>query len=244
MDLSADLSPETLGGTLHGRPFRTYPALLSAEADAMAWARAGAPDGAVVVADYQASPRGRAGLEWRVTPGGSLCFSAILRPELRPEREGWLYTVATSAVADVLGERAAIEWPDQILLDGERAGAAGIQSRLGPDRVEWAVMSILVEEVQPPRGPLLGRLLHAVERRAEAPAEAVVADYLPRCITLGRSVRARLIPLGPTGTDISGVAVGSTTDGSLVLEGNDGRRVHVTPQSLGLLEDDLAADGE
>ncbi|MDQ4130536.1 MAG: hypothetical protein M3133_06040, partial [Actinomycetota bacterium] len=75
-----------------GRPVRTYPAILSTSADAFAWARAGAPEGALVVADYQAAPRGRAGLPWEVRPGEGLGFSLVLRPELPPEREGWLYT--------------------------------------------------------------------------------------------------------------------------------------------------------
>ncbi|HWH34036.1 MAG TPA: hypothetical protein VNT56_01805 [Acidimicrobiales bacterium] len=54
-----DLSAGVLAAALPDRPLRSYPAPLSTEADALAWARAGAPVGAVVVADYQAAPRGR-----------------------------------------------------------------------------------------------------------------------------------------------------------------------------------------
>jgi BirA family biotin operon repressor/biotin-[acetyl-CoA-carboxylase] ligase len=67
--LDDDLAADVLAADLPGRPLRSYPALLSTEADALAWARAGAPDGAVVVAGYQASPRGRAGLPWQVQQG-------------------------------------------------------------------------------------------------------------------------------------------------------------------------------
>ena len=61
MGLDDDLAADALAADLPGRPLRSYPALLSTEADALAWARAGGPGGAVVVAGYQASPRGRAG---------------------------------------------------------------------------------------------------------------------------------------------------------------------------------------
>ena len=62
MALGDDLSAEALAAVLPGRPIRAYPALLSTEADALAWARAGAPSGALVAAAYQAAPRCRAGL--------------------------------------------------------------------------------------------------------------------------------------------------------------------------------------
>ena len=65
----SDLDPDVLAQALPGRPVRSYPALLSTDADAQAWARTGASAGAVVVADYQASPRGRGGLPWTVRPG-------------------------------------------------------------------------------------------------------------------------------------------------------------------------------
>lgn len=239
MDLGEDLSSNVLSETLPGRPVRTYSAILSTSADALAWARAGAPEGAVVVADYQASPRGRAGIPWEVRPGEGLGFSLVLRPQLPPEREGWLYTVATSGIADVIGPEARIRWPDEILLGGGRAAAVGIHVELGPQITDWAVMTALVPEARPVRGPLLARLVEAIEDRYHGGAEAVLEDYLPRCETLGRRVRARLIPLGPSGPQVVGVAVNCLDDGALVLETDRGSRVAVRPQNLGLLEEAL-----
>src|SRR5919109_1184709 len=132
MDVAADLSADSLAAALPGRAVRTYPALLSTEADALAWARSGAPAGALVVADYQASPRGRAGLEWRVRPGGDLAFSLVLRPDLPAEREGWLYRVAASGLADVAGEEATIQWPDEVRRGETRGAGVGIHVELGP----------------------------------------------------------------------------------------------------------------
>jgi BirA family biotin operon repressor/biotin-[acetyl-CoA-carboxylase] ligase len=236
VELAEDLLPERLAELLPGRPIRTYPALLSTQADALGWARADAPEGALVVADYQASPRGRSGLEWTVRAGADLAFSLVLRPRLPPEREGWLYTVALSGLADALGRGTTVEWPDEARRSGVRAGAVGVHVELGPQRTEWAVVNVLALDTPPPRARLLARTVEAIERRYRSPTAKVLADYLRRCETVGRSVRARMIPLGPGGAEISGKAVTALPDGALVLETAAGRRVAVRPQHLGLLE--------
>ncbi len=239
MGLGGDLSSEALEEAMPDRPVRTYPAILSTSADAFAWARSGAPEGALVVADYQAAPRGRAGLPWEVRPGEGLGFSLVLRPQLPAEREGWLYTVAVLGIADVLGTDARIRWPDEVFREHTRAAGVGVHVELGPQGASWAVVTALVYEARPARGPLLASLVTAMEERYRSEAEAVLADYLPRCETLGRRLRARLIPLGPSGPQVVGVAVDSLDDGALVLETDRGSRVAVRPQNLGILEEAL-----
>lgn len=237
-----DLSEDAIRATLGDREVRTFPALLSTEAEALAWARAGGPEGALVVADYQASPRGRAGLPWQVEPGVGLGFSMILRPRLPAEREGWLFTVALCGLADVVGGQAAIHWPDLVYRgpDGPRAAALGMHVELGPTGTLWAVVTVLFEEGRPPRTGLLADLVTAIEQRYASPPEAVLEDYRPRCATLGTQVRARLIPMGPSGPQVTGEAVDCLDDGALVITTQKGNRVAVRPQHLGLLED---ADG-
>ena len=237
MGLDDDLVADALAVDLPGRPLRSYPALLSTEADALAWARAGAPGGAVVVAGYQASPRGRAGLPWQVRQGTGLAFSLILRPRLPADREGWVYTVATSGLADALGADAGIAWPDEVRRGGQRAGAVGAWVELDAEGgVSWAVVNLLVPDAVQPRGPMLARVVEAIERCQRAPAEVVLARYRARCTTLGTAVRARLIPLGPAGPRVEGRAVDTLADGALVIETAAGRRVAVRPQNLGLLD--------
>lgn len=231
-----DLERGALAQAVPGRPLRFYPALLSTGADALAWARAGAAEGSIVAADYQASPRGRAGVQWHVRPGCDLCFSLVLRPRLSAEREGWLYTVAVSGVADALGAGTTIHWPDEVHRDGTRAGAVGVEAELGPGGTEWAVVNVLVTNATPPRGALLARVVEALEARYRAHPEEVLADYVPRCATLGRLVRARMIPLGPAGVEIAGTAVDLRSDGALVIETAQGSRVAARPQHLGVIE--------
>lgn len=232
-----DLSAPVLGAVLGDRPLRAYPALLSTEADALAWARAGAPSGAVVVADYQVSPRGRSGRPWEVRPGEGLGFSVVVRPQLTAAREGWLYVAASAALADVLGEASSLTWPDELWTADARVGAVGVHAELGPDVVEWAVVTVLADAARPPRGDLLAGLLRAIEARLAGPDEAVLADYRSECGTLGRTVRARMIPMSPDGPQVVGEAVDVRTDGGLVVVTGRGSRVVVLPQHLGVLED-------
>jgi BirA family biotin operon repressor/biotin-[acetyl-CoA-carboxylase] ligase len=294
--IPVDLQPRALAPLLGGRMLRVYPAVLSTEADAQAWARAGGPDGGLVIAGYQVSPRGRSGLEWQVRQGIDLAFSVVLRPELSAQDEGWLYTVITSALADVLGRGAGIHWPDEVHGAQGRLAAVGVHAELGAGQapgqrapasagpgavgqapgqrapasagpgavgqapgqrapasagpggigvVTWAVASVLLadvpalasrEGVPEGRGPLLARVLEAVDARRQQPRDQVLDDYRSRCATFGRDVRARLIPLGPAGPVIVGRAVDAARDGALVLDSASGRRVAVRPQHLGVLE--------
>jgi BirA family biotin operon repressor/biotin-[acetyl-CoA-carboxylase] ligase len=231
-----DLGADLLAELLPERAIRAYPAILSTEAEAMAWARAGAPEGAVVVAGYQASPRGRGGKPWQVDQGHSLAFSLILHPTWPIFREGWLYTVATSALSEVIGPDARIEWPDEVRVGDDLRAATGVHVEPKENQL-WAVVSLLLCHARPPRGEVLARVVEAIETRNRADREEVLADYLRRCQTIGRPVRARMVPLGPVGPVFEGLAVTSLNDGALVLETAEGRRIAVRPQHLGVLED-------
>ncbi|MBA2640804.1 MAG: hypothetical protein H0U77_12640 [Nocardioidaceae bacterium] len=239
MDMNGDLTQPEVAAALGDRPVRTYPALLSTEAVAMAWARGGAPSGSVVVADYQASPRGRGGLPWTVRQGQGLGFTLLIRPELPPEREGWPYVAALLALHDVIGSSdTGLAWPDTVHAAGGAALARlGVYVELGPSRTDWISVTVLVDDAPPPRAALMARLVAVLEERLTAPAEQVLADYLPRCSTLGRQRRARLIPMGPGGPEVTGEAVDVLADGALVLLTARGNRVAVPPHNLGLLEE-------
>lgn len=238
MHEASDLRREDVASHLHDRAFRTFPAMLSTEAEALAWARQGAPDGAVVVAGYQASPRGRSGLSWGdlVQQGHGLGASVVLRPDLPEAREGWLYTAALVALCDVLDD-TVIEWPDRLHRRTEPAALVGVQTEARDARLRWAVLNVLVPAAEPPRADLLARIVEAVETRMGQPPEAVLEQARPRCATLGRRVLARMLPLGSAAPTIEGVATDLTDDGGLRIQRDDGAGVVVLPQAIGFLED-------
>ncbi len=241
-----DLSPQTVAAALPDRPVRLYPALLSTEADALAWARGDAPHGAVVAAVYQAAPRGRGGLPWKLDPQRDLGFSVVLRPDLPPHREGWVYTVGALALSDVLGtetspgahQEARIEWPDEVLRDGERVAALGAQTEPEPEALRWAVLTFWARG-RGDRAALLARLVEALEQRLRADVPQALDDYRMRCVTLGRQVAAHLVPMGPSGPKVTGRAVDLRDDGALVIETGNRRRLAVPPQNLGELREAL-----
>lgn len=240
MEEATDLGRRALEEWLPGRALRTFPAILSTEAEAMSWAGQGAPHGALVVAGYQASPRGRSGLSWgdmMQEPGQGLGASVVLRSGLPEQREAWLYTTCLLAVSDALDEPTRLEWPDQVLANSTRVGAIGVQSEPESGRLRWSVVTLLLPRAAPPRTRLLARVVSAIDARMGETTAEVLDAYRQQCDTLGRRVSARMLPMGPAAPTITGVAVDLTDDGGLSIATDDGARVVVLPQSLGFLED-------
>lgn len=237
MALSADLTPEALQTALPGRPVRSYAALVSTGSVAHTWAIEGAPEGAVVIADHQLSPRGHAGRPLKYPPGQGLGFSVVMRPSLPAAREGWLYTMALTALADVFGEESTLGWPDEVRRDGTMVAAVGIHTRVREERsadILWAIVDVLLPDAVPPRGHIVGAFLDAVDARAAGAVGAVLRDYDGACETIGRQVRARL--RAGTGPGVDGRAVETLEDGAIVLQTPNGLRAPVRPQDVRRLE--------
>ena len=208
--------------------------MVSTGSAAHAWASDEAPDGAVVVAGHQLSPRGHAGRPLSLAAGRGLGFSLVLRPDLPAEREGWLYTLLLVGLADTFGPEATIRWPDEVVHDGAMVATVGVTTRLQEGGLEWAIADVMVPLAEPPRAELLGRLLDSVDARADAPASEVQGEYERRCTTIGERVRARL--RAGTGPSLEGTGTATLDDGALVLETADGRKAAVRPQDVRRLE--------
>ena len=228
------LDPDDVNEALGDRPVRAYPAILSTDADAQAWGRSGAPAGAVVVSEYQAAPRGRAGLTWDVDHENDLVFSMVARPNLPDTREGWLYIPALVGIAEAIGG-ATFEWPDDIRRGGDRLAAIGWHVELGSGRVDWAVLTVWRRGVDDRLRALVETVEHLDRRLADPPSE-VLAVARERCTTLGSRVRALLIPMGPAGPRVEGTGADLLDDGALLLHTPAGGRIPITPQALGQLE--------
>ena len=93
----------------------------STNTDLVELARAGAPEGVVLVADHQTAGRGRLGRRWQAPPGSSLLVSVLCRPALTLRR-AHLVTVAAGlaaldAVEVVTGSRPALKWPNDVVVE-------------------------------------------------------------------------------------------------------------------------------
>src|SRR5258707_9311520 len=93
----------------------------STNADLVAQARAGAPEGLVLVAEDQVAGRGGMGRGGVGPPRAALTFSVLLRPDgVPPARLGWLPLLAGVATAGALhqvsGLDARLKWPNDVLV--------------------------------------------------------------------------------------------------------------------------------
>jgi len=238
MDLTGDAVHQALEEAMPGRALRYYRAVTTTDADAISWVRSGAPEGAVVVAETSISPRGHGERPWGFQPGKSLAFTLILRPLVPPLRQGWLYMLTLMGIADTLGrETATIDWPADLREDGRLVGAVAVRVAPEPGRILWTVINVFIPESPSPRVALLAQLVEAIEVRYRQPPDELRADYLKRCRTLGRTVSARLVPLGPSGRRLTGRAVDVRSDGALMIEIEEGRPVPARPQNVGLIEE-------
>ncbi len=106
----------------------------STNADLLARALAGEPEGTVLAAEEQRAGRGRMGRIWTSPPRAALTFSLLLKPAVPPARRGWLPLLAGVAVAAAVtratGVGTGLKWPNDLLaadakLAGILAEAAG-----------------------------------------------------------------------------------------------------------------------
>src|ERR1700678_2316079 len=75
----------------------------STNADLLARAVAGAPEGVVLAAEEQTAGRGRLGRSWVSPPRAALTFSLLVRPDtVSPARRGWLPLLAGVSVASAV----------------------------------------------------------------------------------------------------------------------------------------------
>jgi BirA family biotin operon repressor/biotin-[acetyl-CoA-carboxylase] ligase len=152
LELSPLLSTHDLGRAVH-----FHETVGSTNELAFRLAHDGAEHGEVVVAEQQTAGKGRRGRAWVSPPGLNLYFSAILRPELPPQRAPELTLVAAVALTEVLresGSEAFIKWPNDVQIDGLKV--AGILTELSaePERVHFVVLGVGVNlNAQPDHFP-------------------------------------------------------------------------------------------
>lgn len=109
------------------REVRTVAETGSTNADLLAAARAGEPEGLVLVARSQTAGRGRLGRQWQNPPGTGLTFSVLLRPAaVPPSALGWLPLLTGVAVAAAVTEVSAVptelKWPNDVLAGRAKLG--------------------------------------------------------------------------------------------------------------------------
>jgi BirA family transcriptional regulator, biotin operon repressor / biotin---[acetyl-CoA-carboxylase] ligase len=192
-------------------------------------AEVGAPEGLVVIADFQTAGRGRLDRRWEAPAGTALLLSALLRPVDLPSARRYLVVAATGLAArEACGQFGGplpdLKWPNDLMV-GDRK-LAGILAEAVGDAVVVGVGcnvssapagAAWLEEGGPDkkvdRAELAAGLLAGLDRRLGR-WEEVADEYARTCSTLGRRVR-----IETAAGVVTGRAEAIDPEGALVVDG-------------------------
>jgi BirA family transcriptional regulator, biotin operon repressor / biotin---[acetyl-CoA-carboxylase] ligase len=217
----------------------------STNADLLARAAAGEPEGLVLAAEQQRAGRGRLGRTWTAPPRAALTFSVLLRPTVPRARLGWLPLLAGVAVAAAVraatGLDAQLKWPNDVLVG--TAKLAGILTEAAGEAVVVGIgLNVSAEPADlPPPGPgglpatslaiegapttdraaLLAAILAGLERRYRAWdqvfGDSERAGLRAEYTSLCATLGRRVRVELPGGQVLDGVAADLDADGRLLV---------------------------
>jgi BirA family biotin operon repressor/biotin-[acetyl-CoA-carboxylase] ligase len=236
-----------LGTGFVGQNVVYIPQTGSTNDDARRLARQGAPEGTLVITEFQSTGRGRLDRSWVAPRGSSLLMSILFRPNLAPHQVQRLTMSCGLAVAGAIqaqtGLRVDLKWPNDLVIGGAKVG--GILTEIGLEgaNVDYTVVGIglnaNMEPAQLPaslhmpatslshhvgaevaRLPLLRALLRRVEERylALRTGWSPHRDWAARLVTLGKPVTVTAFDLV-----LEGTAEDVDADGALLVRLADGR---------------------
>jgi BirA family biotin operon repressor/biotin-[acetyl-CoA-carboxylase] ligase len=222
-------------------PLRAYRSIPSTQTVARAWADAGAPEGAVVLADYQTAGRGRRGRAWSAPAGRALLLSLVLRPTIPLARWPEIGLAAGCAVAEGIEGASDVvpqlKWPNDVLVDGRKVAGVLAEGAAGPSPFVILGIGVNVSQADgewPPElveratalvthAPGIQRvpLLTAILARLATWYDVLLAHGFEPVRAAWRRRAALGGRVGPPGPP--GVTVDLAPDGGLVVRGDDGR---------------------
>ncbi|MCB2210355.1 biotin--[acetyl-CoA-carboxylase] ligase [bacterium] len=153
---------------------------------ALAWAKAGGADGALVLADAQTAGRGRMDRHWVTRPGVALAMSMIYRPT--PEEAANLTRFTPLAALGLvgalakLGLDARIKWPNDVLLGGKKVAGVLVEADWQAGRLDSLVVgmgvNVLAEAVPPAQAVRYPGTAIEIELEREVDRWTILAEIL------------------------------------------------------------------
>jgi BirA family transcriptional regulator, biotin operon repressor / biotin---[acetyl-CoA-carboxylase] ligase len=222
----------------------------STNAALLARAADDAPEGTVLVAEYQEAGRGRLDRTWTSPPRAGLTVSLLVRPDVPAARRGWLPLLTGVALAEAVGEmsgvRSSLKWPNDLLaLDGRKLAGILAEAVTSPARpgavVIGAGLNVATHAGELPdtgtslsvvtgapvdRGPVLLAFLRAFERRyrrwTDALGDPVASGLAQDYLSWSSTVGTEVSVTMPDGSTLEGVAQAVDWDGRLVVATAEG----------------------
>ncbi|WP_124727368.1 biotin--[acetyl-CoA-carboxylase] ligase [Staphylospora marina] len=129
-----------------GREIRYEPTTPSTQILARKWAREGAAEGSLVIAEEQVQGRGRMGRSWHSPPRAGIWMSLILRPPIPLAQAPHLTLLASVGVClgirEFTGLPVTIKWPNDLLIHGKKVCGILTELRGEQDRIDHVVLGI------------------------------------------------------------------------------------------------------
>ncbi|MFN4181623.1 MAG: biotin--[acetyl-CoA-carboxylase] ligase [bacterium] len=130
----------------YGRYCRYFRVVDSTNRAGKLWAQESAPDGAVVIAEYQSKGYGRFGRKWFSPFGKDILFSLIIYPSLETKDIPVLPFAVANAVCDAVEESCEVSvetlWPNDILLEGKKLGGILIENTFQGQELAFSIVGI------------------------------------------------------------------------------------------------------
>ena len=243
-------------GSMFAGGINFYENIPSTQAKARERADAGAPEGALILAERQSGAYGRLGRAWE-SPEKGIWFSLLLRPPLLPENIPQVTLLCSLAVCrameNVCAVTTGIKWPNDVLIEKKKVAGILIEMSAEIGKVNWVIAGIginanndLPAELQPSavslntvtgapvnRAQLLASILAQFEllytvfrKEGFAPFRE---EYNHRLTLLGKSVT-----LDCSGQTFTGHVDSVTDEGHLRLNGDDGKTHNIIAGDVSL----------
>ena len=148
MTLFDRLNADQLQGALHGAMIGRKIILLeeTGSTNDAIWRVASISEGLVVFAEHQTDGRGQRGNRWESAARKGLCFSILLRPEIRLSESGRLTIWAIEAISEVVrtevGLEPAIKLPNDVQINGRKVAGVLVEMRAQNNAPHVAVVGI------------------------------------------------------------------------------------------------------
>ena len=204
-----------------------------------------------VIAREQTRGRGRLGRSWLSESNGNLYISFAFRPLLPPDRMPtftlWIGANLCELIASYCRISPRLKWPNDLLIDGRKAGGILTEARVDADQIRDLVLGLGLNLLPPQGGwpaDLAGRATSLAEAiGAPADVNRLAAALIGRVLTAYDAfhrgehqatfdalwarydaLRERPITLLHGEERISGIAQGIEPDGTLILRLPDGQK--------------------
>jgi BirA family transcriptional regulator, biotin operon repressor / biotin---[acetyl-CoA-carboxylase] ligase len=245
-----------------GQNVVSFPETTSTNDRALELAAGGAPEGTLVAAESQTQGRGRSKRTWLSKSAANLLFSVVLRPKWPLEQAPLVTLLAAVAVVRAIRAEtelpAAIKWPNDVLIQGNKVCGILTEMRAQADLIEFIICGIGVNVNAAPTGalrckaaslaglagrsiarlPLLRRILTEMEQLYLTARRQGPASVLKQWESLSCMNGAQVTIETAGGEKVEGTAMGIDETGALLvrIEGGMLRRFFSGEVSLVLPE--------